>query len=195
MKIESLCLGELSTNCYLVELACGLIVIDPAEPSSALLAAIADRPVALVLNTHGHFDHVGGNWVLQRRGARVAIHPSDVPFLDHSYPDHPLVNRHLADGEQVVPGITATATPGHSPGSMVFAAEGVIFCGDLLFAGSIGRTDLPGGSMSAMRTSLQWLLRLPDDTQVYPGHGPPTTIGRERTANPYLQGLDVDHRD
>jgi len=78
---------------------------------------------------------------------------------------------------------------------MVFAAEGVIFCGDLLFAGSIGRTDLPGGSMSAMRTSLQWLLRLPDDTQVYPGHGPPTTIGRERAANPYLQGLDVDRRD
>lgn len=191
MKIETLCLGPLATNCYLVEIGEALLVIDPGEPEPALLEAIDGRTVAWVLNTHGHFDHVGGNWELAKRGAPLAIHPEDLPFLDEGFPDHAPVDRLLADGERILDTLRVLSLPGHSRGSVAFVTEDTIFGGDLLFAGSVGRTDLPGGSTERMIESLRALLRFPDDTMVFPGHGPPTTIGRERGTNPFLRGLEV----
>ena len=191
MKIETLCLGPLATNCYLVEIGDALLVIDPGEPEAALREAIDGREIAWVLNTHGHFDHVGGNWELAKRGAPLAIHPADLPFLDETFPDHPPVDRLLADDEWILETLRVRSLPGHSRGSAAFATEDTIFGGDLLFAGSVGRTDLPGGSTEAMIESLRALLRFPDDTMIFPGHGPPTTIGRERRTNPFLRGLEV----
>jgi glyoxylase-like metal-dependent hydrolase (beta-lactamase superfamily II) len=191
MKVETLCLGPLATNCYLVEIGETLVVIDPGEPEVTLLQAIEDREIRWVLNTHGHFDHVGGNWELAKRGAPLAIHPEDMPFLDEWFPDHTPVDHLLADGEHIADALKVLSLPGHSPGSVIFATDDTIFGGDLLFAGSIGRTDLPGGSPETMIRSLRALLAFPDETMVFPGHGPPTTIGRERATNPFLRGLEV----
>jgi glyoxylase-like metal-dependent hydrolase (beta-lactamase superfamily II) len=190
MNVETLCLGALRTNCYLVTRPEGLLVIDPAEPARELLDAIGDRRVLMVLNTHGHFDHVGGNAMLAKRGAPIAIHPAEIPFLEHWFPEHPPIDRPLADGD-VIAGLTARHLPGHSPGGMVFAGDGTLFCGDLLFAGSIGRTDLPGGSPAAMVASLRRLADYPEETMVYPGHGPPTTLAREWADNPFLKDREV----
>jgi glyoxylase-like metal-dependent hydrolase (beta-lactamase superfamily II) len=192
MNVETLCLGPLQTNCYLVELPSGLLVIDPAEPAPALLDAIGVRRVILVLDTHGHFDHVGGNAALARRGTPVALHSADIPLVEEWFPEHPPIDRHLVDGEEIAPGLHAVHVPGHSPGSMMFVGHGLAFCGDLVFAGSIGRTDLPGSSPQAMAASLRRLLNLPDETTLYPGHGPPTLLARERETNPFLGDLRRD---
>lgn len=142
-----------------------------------------------MLNTHGHFDHVGGDWALKEEGARVAIHKADLAILDHFYPGHPPVDRYLEEGDEVVPGLVVLHVPGHSPGSVVFVGDGILFSGDLLFSGSIGRTDLPGGSDRAMEESLRRILELLGGYTVYPGHGPRTTLAREKRTNPFLLEL------
>jgi len=194
MRIESLCLGPLLTNCYILDLGGTVVVIDPADATEPLRRTLGRRSVDLVINTHGHFDHVGGDWPLQREGARIAVHHADMRFLDEWFPDHPPVDHDLAHEPDLVPGLRVVPTPGHSPGSVTVLTEGGAFCGDLLFRGSIGRTDFPGGSFPDIEASLQRLLGLPDATRVFPGHGPPTTIGRERLTNPYLGDLKGGHR-
>jgi hydroxyacylglutathione hydrolase len=185
MKITSICLGALATNCYLVEHDGTVALIDPAEDSERLHAFVGNRRVDVVLNTHGHFDHTGGIWAYP--DAPVRIHKADLMFLEQSFPDHPPVGASLEEGETVA-GLRVLHTPGHSPGSVVFLADGVLICGDLLFAGSIGRTDLPGGSMNVMGESLRRICDLPGDYAVYPGHGPTTTLEAERRENPFLIG-------
>ncbi len=189
LQVETIVLGELETNCYVVTVDGVTAVIDPAEASDELFALIKDRTIDLILNTHGHFDHVGGDWALQETGASVRIHQADLPFLDHAFPDHPPVDRHLEEGDEVLPGLRVLHVPGHSPGSVAFVGKGVLFTGDLLFAESIGRTDLPGGSLEAIKASLRRIVALPGDYRVYPGHGPRTTLKRERTTNGYLLEL------
>ena len=189
MKVESICLGDLSTNCYLIAVDGINVLIDPAEPSTSLLSFLGERKIDLVINTHGHFDHVGGNWVIQERGARVLIHKEDVPLLDEFFPGHPPVDGYLSEGDRIVDKLEVLHVPGHSPGSIALAGEGVLFTGDLLFAGSIGRTDLPGGSMEEMKSSLVRIAALPGDCDVYPGHGAVTTLDRERRQNPFLVNL------
>jgi len=189
MRIESICLGSLATNCYLVSVDGTTIIIDPAEPSESLHSFIGERTIDLVVNTHGHFDHVGGNWMLQEQGARICIHPADIPYVDHFYPDHPAIDTPLEEGEEIAGILRVLHVPGHSPGSIALQGDGVIFSGDLLFAGSIGRTDLPGGSMEAMRKSLERILTLPGDVRVYPGHGEATTVEKERRTNLFLRCL------
>jgi glyoxylase-like metal-dependent hydrolase (beta-lactamase superfamily II) len=189
MRIESICLGSLATNCYLVSVDGTTIIIDPAEPSELLHSFIGRRTIDLVVNTHGHFDHVGGNWVLQKQGARVRIHPADIPYVDHFYPDHPAIDSPLEEGEEIAGILRVLHVPGHSPGSIALKGDGVIFSGDLLFAGSIGRTDLPGGSVKAMRKSLERILALPGDVRIYPGHGEATTVENERRTNPFVRCL------
>lgn len=189
MQIESICLGALATNCYLVSTRGVTIVIDPPEASPALHSFIGKRKVDLVVNTHGHFDHIGGNWALQELGAQVRLHPADLPYVDHFYPHHPAVDADLTEGKKIAGNFRVLHVPGHSPGSIALVADGVLFSGDLLFAGSIGRTDLPGGSTEEMRKSLRRILALPDETRVYPGHGESTTLKEERRTNPFLVGL------
>jgi glyoxylase-like metal-dependent hydrolase (beta-lactamase superfamily II) len=105
------------------------------------------------------------------------------------FPQHPPFQRLLRDGEELAEGVRVLHTPGHSPGSVVLALDGVLLTGDLLFAGSVGRTDLPGGSDEEMDRSLRKLLALSGEAVVYPGHGEATTLERERRRNPFLRGL------
>jgi hydroxyacylglutathione hydrolase len=187
MEITSVRLGPLATNCYLVEHAGSAALIDPAEDSPRLRAFVGNRRVDWVFNTHGHFDHTGGDWAFP--SAPVRIHAADLPFLDEAYPGHPAVGATLEDGEVVLGELTVVHTPGHSPGSVVLLGDGVLFVGDLLFAGSIGRTDLPGGSADEMVASLRRIANLPGDYTVYAGHGDVTTLAVERRRNPFLVGL------
>jgi len=189
MQIESVCLGALATNCYLVSANGTTIIIDPAEASAPLLALVGSKTIDLVVNTHGHFDHVGGDWALQEQGAKIRLHQADLPYVDHDYPDHPPIDMSLKEGEEIAGTLRVLHVPGHSPGSIALVGDGVAFSGDLLFAGSIGRTDLPGGSMKDMRESLKRFLALPGNTRVYPGHGEATTIEKERRTNPFLRCL------
>jgi len=187
MRVTSACLGPLQTNTYLVETQDRRILVDPAEDSDALRAFVGPRPVDLIIDTHGHFDHTGGNWAYD--GVDVRIHEDDLRFLDQAYPGHPAIREFLREGEDIVAGVTVLHTPGHSPGSICLIGEGILIAGDLLFAGSIGRTDLPGGSMAQMWSSLKRIVALPGDYIVYPGHGPQTTLDAERRSNPFLQDV------
>ncbi|MEA3239407.1 MAG: MBL fold metallo-hydrolase [Candidatus Bipolaricaulota bacterium] len=191
MRVETVCLGELATNCYLIDAGGKTILIDPAQSFEALSSFLAGRSVDLVVNTHGHFDHIGGDWDLQKRGAQLLIHKAALPMVDHFYPDHPQFDRYLNDGDLIPGGLRVMHTPGHSPGSIVLVGEGVLFVGDLLFAGSIGRTDFPGGSMDEMNRSLSRLVDLPGEYLVYPGHGPATSLDKERRTNPFLAAQGV----
>ena len=185
MHISSACLGSLATNCYLVELDSGILLIDPAEDSPGLRSLIDGRSIDLVVLTHGHFDHVGGAWAV---GAPIiAMHRDDLPFVDHAYPNHNEIHRFVEDGDELLPGVEMLHLPGHSPGSIALKIEDALFVGDVLFAGSIGRTDLPSGSMKVLSESLRRLIALPGDFDVYPGHGDFTTLNCERQMNPYLR--------
>jgi glyoxylase-like metal-dependent hydrolase (beta-lactamase superfamily II) len=209
-----------ATNCWVVAPAAGeqCVVIDPGIGVTGqldeVLAEHRLHPVAVLLS-HGHFDHTFSVLpVCQARDVPAYIHPSDRAQLSDPWsgvgmpPGTPLFGsltfaepddvRELTDGDKVsLAGLDFTVhhAPGHTLGSVVFAvpgagAEPVLFSGDVLFAGSIGRTDLPGGSMSDMERSLREVIWPMDDaTQVLPGHGPVTTIGQERATNPFLREL------
>ncbi len=184
MRISSVCLGPLATNTYLVELDGKRVLIDPAEDSEALVAFMNGVAVDAVVLTHGHFDHIGGAWSCG--GVPVMMHEADLPYVDHFLPDHLPIDRFLIEGDEIVAGLTVLHTPGHSPGSVVLLADGALFVGDLLFARSIGRTDLPGGSPREMDGSLRRIVGLAGDPTVYPGHGDITTLEAERGTNPFL---------
>lgn len=205
-----------ATNCWVVAPGEGeqCVVIDPGIGVTGQLdEVIAEHrlhPVAVLL-THGHFDHTFSVVpVCQARDVPAYIHPADrgqlldpwsgvgLPYgmplmgLDALTVAEPDDVRQLVDGEIVqLAGLdfSVSHTPGHTIGSVVFGAETSLFSGDVLFAGSIGRTDLAGGSMPAMLDSLRKVMLLPDEIQVHPGHGPSTSIGRERGTNPFLQDL------
>jgi hydroxyacylglutathione hydrolase len=182
-------------------------LIDPGlEGGREILAFLRQRGLTLdvILNTHAHLDHSFNNALFVREtGAALAIHEDDAPLLDNlgvqgamfglPAPENVRADRLLRDGDIVQVGgigLRVVHTPGHSPGQSCFVMEGAAFVGDLVFAGSIGRTDLPGGSHIAMMRSLQdRLLSLPDETALYTGHGPATTVGRERRTNPFLLDL------
>jgi hydroxyacylglutathione hydrolase len=213
--------GSFAANCFLVAAEPGAecVIIDPGEGAGTGIADIVAehrlKPVAVLL-THGHIDHV---WsvapVCGARGIPAYIHPDDRALLSDPARGLPLGAgqqlfggleftepddvRELADGTVLnLAGleITVNHAPGHTPGSVVFHSDpAVMFSGDLLFAGSIGRTDLPGGDTAAMMDSLARVcLTLPDETRVLPGHGPATTIGVERASNQFLAGLERNTR-
>lgn len=205
MIVQRMVLGELQTNCWLAGDDAGgpLVVIDPAGDAPELLEAIGGRRVALVVLTHGHFDHLGAvREVLDTTGAPLAIHAEDAPFVTSTFGtggdlfgfpySAPEPDRLLADGETLEAGtlrLRILHTPGHTPGCICLLAEGEghLFSGDTLFAGSVGRTDFPRGDGRALARSIaERLAPLSDETIVHPGHGPDTTIGRERRINPFF---------
>jgi glyoxylase-like metal-dependent hydrolase (beta-lactamase superfamily II) len=215
--------GAFAANCYIVAPAPGeeCVIIDPGQDAERgieeLLARYRLKPVAVLL-THGHIDHV---WsvgpVCGAKGIPAWIHPADRGLLAD-----PASGLALNMGQELFGGITFTEpddvreltdgaalelagvqltvghVPGHTPGSVTFRGGAddldALFSGDLLFAGSIGRTDLPGGDHAAMLKSLARTLTLPDETVVLPGHGPQTTVGAERRTNPFLTGLEPAQR-
>ena len=198
--------GVFEENCYLV--------VDPETQAAALIdpGAEGERIVAMVREsgarleaiwlTHAHVDHIGAIADVKARwDVPVWIHPLDLPVFDAAprvaamywipWADQPRPDRELVDGETLALGnlrFEVMHTPGHAPGHVVYHGHGVAFGGDLLFAGSVGRVDLPLADPKAMSRSLGRVITLPPDTVVHPGHGPATTIGREIATNPFLNG-------
>ncbi len=207
MILKTLAVGTLATNCYILgceETHRGM-VIDPGDDAEAIAASLdaLGLTVEWIALTHAHFDHILAAPALRgRTGAPVAVHAAeaawltDPPALLRVYaPDAPAftADRTLADGDRLEVGtltVEVLHTPGHSPGgiSLHVASEGALFCGDALFREGMGRTDLPGGEADTLPRSIrERLYGLPEETVVYPGHGPQTTIGHERSRNPWVR--------
>ena len=207
MIIDSVTVGPFEENCYLVadEATGQAVLVDPGDDGGRIERMVRRRdltPTAVWL-THAHLDHIGAISAVRRTwpGIPVFLHPRDAPVYDFGarsaaaygvpFEQPGPADRALAEGDELQVGgtrFTVWHLPGHAPGHVAFVGAGVVLSGDCLFAGSVGRTDLPLCDPSAFVGSLERLAELPPHTVVYPGHGPPTTIGRERMSNPFLTG-------
>ena len=205
MNYETVVVGALETNCYLVfcDETRECAVIDPgAEPEKifSALTSLDLKPVVM-LNTHGHVDHIGANAdIKEKYGIPLGLHSADLLIFEAgprmelglilSARPSPAPDRFLEAGDAIEVGrkkLRVIHTPGHSPGSVSFLSDGILFSGDTLFSGGVGRTDLPGGSQRVLESSIrEKIFTLPDDTVVLPGHGPKTTVIEERESNPFL---------
>jgi len=204
--IKELAVGPIQANCYIVgcEETKAAGIIDPGDDADRILMALAESKltVSCIINTHGHFDHVGANKRLKEvTGADIMIHELDAPMLSElavtagamglQADNSPSADRILADGDAITFGnitMTVLHTPGHTPGGISLFTDGHVFVGDTLFAGSVGRTDFPGGDFATLKASVKSKLYvLDDDVIVYPGHMGRTTIGREKQSNPFVR--------
>lgn len=201
MEILSFVTSPFVENCYVLRDGGETIVIDPGEATDELMAALEGDNVTKVVNTHAHIDHVGGNAaIVEKFGCELIIHADCVEMLrgvsaqgqmfGMTVADSPEPTSLFDEGDVVTVGeisLKVFNCPGHATGHVGLLGDGFVFGGDVLFQGSIGRTDLPGGDFNVLMTSIkEKFLTLPDETIVYSGHGPNTTIGSERTANPFV---------
>ncbi|OGR21335.1 MAG: MBL fold metallo-hydrolase [Desulfobacula sp. RIFOXYA12_FULL_46_16] len=206
MIVKKLEVGPIMANCYILgcESTKEAVVIDPGDDADRILMELAKAglKVKYLINTHGHFDHVGANKRMKEvTGAELAIHPDDEPMLKElsrsammfglSAENSPPADIRLNHGDEISFGeitLKVIHTPGHSKGGICLYTKGYLFAGDTLFAGSIGRTDLNGGDYDTLISSIkEKLLVLEPDTVVYTGHGPETTIANEKRMNPFLR--------
>jgi glyoxylase-like metal-dependent hydrolase (beta-lactamase superfamily II) len=205
MKYETIVVGMLETNCYLVfcQETKESVIVDPGAGAKKILARIHEfalEPVMLV-NTHGHIDHVGANKdILDKFDIPLCIHEADRVLLENAArselrfflaaKESPPPDRYLKDDDKISFGrshLKVIHTPGHSEGSVSLLGTGFLLSGDTLFCGGVGRTDLPGGSWKILeRTIKEKILTLPEDTIILPGHGPMTTVRREKESNPFV---------
>lgn len=206
MILKGLEVGAIGANCYLIgcEETKEAALIDPGGDAPAILNMVAKSSLTVkyIINTHGHIDHIGANAkVKEATGAELMIHSADASMLTSSgrnlslftgqAASSPPADKELQDGDKIKIGNTIELevihTPGHTPGGICLKTGDIIFTGDTLFQGSIGRTDFPGGSYSQIINSIkQRLMLYDDDVVVYPGHGPASTIAFERKHNPFL---------
>lgn len=207
LEIKRLVVGSLEVNCYIAyDPGTGeAMVVDPGDESAEIMDRIreSELTVRYLVCTHGHFDHVGAIPQLSRStGAKVAIHREEKPvylsakdfgrmwgFEIDELPEPDLL---LAEGDHIRVGelkFDVLHTPGHSPGGICLYGEKVLFSGDTIFAGSVGRTDFPGGSAEMLRQSFRRILNLPGETRIYPGHGPSSTVETERRENFFIHEL------
>ena len=207
MIIKELTVGPIMANCFILgcEEKKEAAVIDPGDETDRILDTLQEFNLSTkyIINTHGHFDHVGGNRKLKEvTGADILIHPQDVPMLSKLSAsaaawglfaeDSPAPDLTIEEGDTVIVGtitLSVIHTPGHTQGGISLLSDGILFVGDTLFAGSIGRTDFPGGDYDTLIASIQnKLFPLGDDVRVLSGHGPETTIAREKHKrnNPFV---------
>ncbi|HEY3132995.1 MAG TPA: MBL fold metallo-hydrolase [Gemmatimonadaceae bacterium] len=206
MKVRTITVGAFQENCYLVvdDRANRAVIVDPGSEGERLVSEI-DRSGAkldAIWITHAHVDHVGAiASVKERWDVPIYLHPADRRLYDAAsrqaevygvpFEEPPPPDREFSDGQRVKVGeceMTVLHAPGHAPGHVVIHGEGIALVGDCLFAGSIGRTDLPFSNPPQLAATLQKISALPLETVVYPGHGMDTTIGQERLSNPFLNG-------
>ncbi len=192
MKIHTLPLGQLQTNCYILQNGDRCLAIDPGGEPERVLALLAQKGLTLeaILLTHGHFDHVGAvRELAAQTDCEVYLHELELS-LPPAITAGPLYYTHTyGEGDDLtLAGLSFSVlhTPGHTPGSVCLRFGGDLFSGDTLFAGSCGRTDFPGGSAAQMRSSLRRLASLEGDLKICPGHGESTTLSDEKRYNPYL---------
>lgn len=207
VRVRRLTVGVFQSNCYLIGPSPDghVVVVDPGSDGEAIaeaLRAAGGEPAAILL-THAHLDHIGA--VAELRAAYdvpIHLHPADLPLYEHareqaagfglSVATPPPPDRDLDHGDRLTFGdltLDVRHAPGHSPGGVVLVGDGEAFVGDCVFAGSIGRTDLPGGdTRTLLRSIREQILTLPPDTVLHPGHGPQTTVAVEARTNPFLTG-------
>jgi glyoxylase-like metal-dependent hydrolase (beta-lactamase superfamily II) len=208
MIVKTIVVGPLQVNCHIIgdEKTGKAMIIDPGDEPDMILNAVRKKnlTVEYIICTHGHFDHVGAVADIKKEtGAKIVLHPGDLEIYDSAaelahyfgldLEPQPAPDLFVTEGDNIVVGTLSFAvnqSPGHSPGGIVLYGEGIVITGDTLFAGSIGRTDLPGGDEPAIRKSLGRLMSLPEGTAVLCGHGPSSTIGREKRENPFADMLD-----
>ena len=206
MFVKKMQLGSLGTNCYIVgcERTKKALVIDPADEGERILEMIKNQGFTLekIINTHGHWDHIGANaYIKAATGAEICIHEADELYLEDEklngkawltgVGDTIGADRLLKDGDQITVGsleLNVLHTPGHTPGCVCYHIEDDLFSGDTLFKSSVGRTDLPGGDgVSLIKNIREKLYVLSGKTVIYPGHEGTSTIGWERTRNPFVK--------
>lgn len=205
MKLESLVVGPIQVNCFII--TCPTThqsaIVDPGDDADRILRKCESQNINLtkILLTHGHFDHIGAvHHIKKATDAEILMHKAD-EFLIQAAPMQAAafglpapptftVDTYIQEGDEITVGELAAAvieTPGHTPGGVCFQFENDLFAGDTLFYGGIGRTDLPGGNYDQILQSIKTkLFVLPDELRVYSGHGPATTIGREKQYNPFV---------
>jgi len=203
--IKELVVGPLMANCFIFGCAetKEAVVIDPGGDADRILLSLADSElkVKYIINTHGHFDHVSANGKMKdATGADILIHPLDAPMLGMlssnaavfgvSVENSPACDQTIEEDDTVSFGkitLKVIHTPGHTPGGISLYTDGIVFVGDTLFAGSIGRTDFPGGDFNTLISSIKTkLFKMDDDVRVLSGHGPETSIGSEKRFNPFV---------
>ncbi len=207
MKIEHCVVGPLQVNCYIVydDESREAMVIDPGNNADEILDIILGLRLQprYIVCTHGHFDHIGAvSAVKKKTGAAVVLHREDLPIYEgaqdlaalwgFSMEKQPAPDILVAEGDNLSIGentVTIMHTPGHSPGSLCLRHNNLLLSGDTIFAGSIGRTDFPGGSLEAMKQSFRRIIDLPAETKLFPGHGPLSTVADEREINFFIHEL------